>query len=125
MQIKPSSAREVGVENISTDDANIRAGAAYLRHLIDHYFDDPGLDPMRRQVMAIAAYNAGPSRISRLRRETAAAGLDPNRWFDQVEVLVARKVGGETVRYVGNIMKYYVTFSLMIEEAGLEEGTGT
>jgi membrane-bound lytic murein transglycosylase MltF len=124
MQIKPASAAEAGVQDISTDDGNIEGGAAYLRHLIDHYFDDPSLGPTMRQVFAIAGYNAGPSRIRNLRRKTAAAGLDPNVWFDNVEVLVAREVGRETVRYVSNIMKYYVTFTLMIEDRQIEESRG-
>ncbi|MBT8477574.1 MAG: transporter substrate-binding domain-containing protein [Gemmatimonadetes bacterium] len=121
MQIKPASAAEAGVNDISTDDSNIEAGAAYLRLLEDRYFDDPALEPIVRQVFAIAGYNAGPTRIRNLRRKTAAAGLDPNKWFDNVEVLVAREVGRETVRYVSNIMKYYVTFTLMIENRELEE----
>jgi membrane-bound lytic murein transglycosylase MltF len=120
MQIKPASAGEAGVHDISTDDTNIEAGAAYLRLLMDRYFDDPALDPTRRQVFAIAGYNAGPTRIRNLRRKTAA-GLDPNKWFDNVEVLVAREVGRETVNYVSNIMKYYVTFTLMIEDRQIKE----
>jgi len=121
MQIKPASAAEAGVDDIGTDDSNIEAGAAYLRYLIDNYFDDPDLDPARRQLFAIAGYNAGPTRVRNLRRKTAAAGLDPTKWFDNVEVLVAREVGRETLRYVSNIMKYYVTFTLMIEEAAIED----
>ena len=121
MQIKPASAAEAGIDDISTDDGNIEGGAAYLRLLIDHYFDDAAVDPTTKQIFAIAGYNAGPTRIRNLRRKTAAAGLDPNKWFDNVEVLVAREVGRETVRYVSNIMKYYVTFTLMIEEAAIEE----
>ncbi|MCL7972205.1 MAG: transporter substrate-binding domain-containing protein [marine benthic group bacterium] len=124
MQIKPASAAEAGVLDISTDDSNIEAGAAYLRLLMDRYFDDPALDPTTRQLFAIAGYNAGPSRIRSLRRRTAAAGLDPNSWFDDVEVLVAREVGREPIRYVSNIMKYYVTFTLMAEERQLEESRG-
>ena len=124
MQIKPASAAEAGVDDISTDDRNIEAGAAYLRLLEDRYFDDPALEPFARQVFAIAGYNAGPTRIRNLRRKTAAAGLDPNRWFDNVEVLVAREVGRETVRYVSNIMKYYVTFTLMIENREFKESRG-
>jgi membrane-bound lytic murein transglycosylase MltF len=124
MQIKPSSAAEAGVHDIGTDDGNIEGGAAYLRFLIDNYFDDPALDPSRQQLFAIAGYNAGPTRIRNLRRKTAAAGLDPNVWFDNVEVLVAREVGRETVRYVSNIMKYYVMFTLMIEERQIEESRG-
>ena len=121
MQIKPASAAEAGVNDISTDNSNIEAGAAYLRLLIDHYFDDPALDPTTKQIFAVAGYNAGPTRIRNLRRKTAAAGLDPDVWFDNVEVLVAREVGRETVRYVSNIMKYYVTFTLMIEDRAIEE----
>jgi membrane-bound lytic murein transglycosylase MltF len=124
MQIKPSSAAEAGVHDISTDDGNIEAGAAYLKFLIDNYFDDSELDASRRQLFAIAGYNAGPTRIRNLRRKTAAAGLDPNIWFDNVEVLVAREVGRETVRYVSNIMKYYVMFTLMIEDRKIEESRG-
>jgi membrane-bound lytic murein transglycosylase MltF len=124
MQIKPASAAEAGVDDISTDDSNIKAGAAYLRYLIEHYFDDPDLEPLVRQVFAIAGYNAGPTRIRNLRRKTAAAGLDPDKWFDNVEVLVAREVGRETVRYVSNIMKYYVTLTLMIKDRELEESRG-
>lgn len=124
MQIKPTSAAEAGVDDISTDDSNIEAGAAYLKYLIDNYFDDPGLDPTMRQIFAIAGYNAGPTRIRSLRRKTAAAGLDPNKWFDNVEVLVAREVGRETLRYVSNIVKYYVTFTLMIEDDAIEESRG-
>lgn len=124
MQIKPASAAEAGVDDISTDDANIEAGAAYLRLLIDRYFDDPALDPTMRQMFAIAAYNAGPSRIRDLRRRTKSAGLDPNQWFDNVEVLVAREVGRETVRYVSNIMKNYVSFTLILEDLALEEARG-
>lgn len=125
MQIKPASAAEAGVEDISTDDRNIEGGAAYLRLLIDHYFDDPAVDPTTKQVFAIAGYNAGPTRIRNLRQQTAAAGLDPNEWFDNVEVLVAREVGRETVRYVSNIMKYYVTFTLMIEDRAIEDARET
>ncbi|MGB5527013.1 MAG: transporter substrate-binding domain-containing protein [Gemmatimonadota bacterium] len=124
MQIKPTSAAEAGVDDISTDDSNIEAGAAYLQYLIDNYFDDSDLDPRMRQIFAIAGYNAGPTRIRNLRRKTAAAGLDPNKWFNNVEVLVAREVGRETVRYVSNIMKYYVTFTLMIEDREIEESRG-
>jgi membrane-bound lytic murein transglycosylase MltF len=61
----------------------------------------------------LAAYNAGPSRISRLRKETMDRGLDPNIWFDNVETVVAHRVGRETVNYVANICKYYASFKAL------------
>jgi len=60
--------------------------------------------------MSLAAYNAGPGRIRRIRSEAEAKGYDPNLWFDNVEVVVAEQVGRETVQYVGNIFKYYLTY---------------
>ncbi len=115
MQLMPDAASEVGVEDISTPDGSIHAGAAYLRRLIDRYFDDPDLDALQRQLFAVAGYNAGPVRIQNLRQKTAAAGLDPDTWFNNVEILAAREIGPETVTYVSNVVKYYVTFSLVQE----------
>jgi membrane-bound lytic murein transglycosylase MltF len=62
--------------------------------------------------MTFAAYNAGPSRISGLRKKAKDEGLDPNQWFGSVELVVAKDVGQETVQYVSNIYKYYVAYKL-------------
>jgi membrane-bound lytic murein transglycosylase MltF len=40
-------------------------------------------------------------------------GLDPNLWFQHVEILVAKEIGRETVDYVRNIYKYYLTYNLL------------
>ena len=114
MQIKPSTAADsnVGIDDISSPGDNIRAGARYLRFLIDRYFSDDEVDELQGWFFALAAYNAGPARIQRLRRQAAAEGYDPNRWLDNVEVIVARKIGRETVRYVRNVFKYYVAYKL-------------
>jgi len=49
-----------------------------------------------------------------MRREAAARGLDPDKWFN-VELVVAEKVGIETTTYVRNIYKYYVSYKLLLE----------
>ena len=51
----------------------------------------------------MASYNAGPARVSELRAEAASRKLDPNLWFGNVERIAARRIGRETVDYVGNI----------------------
>jgi membrane-bound lytic murein transglycosylase MltF len=61
--------------------------------------------------------NAGPTRIARLRKKAATEGLDPNKWFGNVELAVARDVGQETVRYVSNIYKHYVAYKLTLDES--------
>ena len=117
MQIKPSTAADpnVGIDDVTTPSDNIRAGARYLRFLIDRYFSDDEVDELQGWLFALAAYNAGPARIQRLRRQAEAEGYDPNRWLDNVEVIVARKIGRETVRYVRNVFKYYVAYKLAWE----------
>jgi hypothetical protein len=69
----------------------------------------------RRTVRVLTAYsyNAGPGRVRQLRREAEARGLDPNVWFNNVERIASERIGRETVTYVSNIYKYYVTYLLI------------
>lgn len=121
MQILPRTARSpaVDIPNVEELDANIHAGHKYLRHIIDEYFADPAIDEFNRELLAFAAYNAGPTRISRLRRQAEQRGLDPDVWFGNVEIVVAEQVGRETVQYVRNILKYYTTYSLLRDQTAL------
>ncbi len=120
MQLLPIAAREVGITDIDEVENNIHAGVKYLRHVMDHYLADPSIDPGQRHLLALAAYNAGPSRIRRLRRQAETAGLDPDVWFQNVEVLTARHVGAEPVRYVSNIVKYYVAYHMLAQREELQ-----
>jgi len=38
-------------------------------------------------------------------------------WFGNVEIVAAREIGRETVTYVSNIYKYYVSYSLVMRQA--------
>lgn len=42
---------------------------------------------------------------------------DHNQWFGNVELVVAKEVGQETVQYVNNIYKYYVAYKLTLAES--------
>ena len=118
MQVMPATARDrnVNIPNIHELEPNIHAGVKYLRFMVNEYFDEPGIDPVNRHLFAFASYNAGPNRIQRLRKVAADEGLDPNKWFNNVEVVVAREVGRETVQYVSNIYKYYLAYKLVVEQ---------
>lgn len=122
MQIKPETAADpnVGVTGIDVLENNVHAGTKYLGFVRDRYFSDPQLSARDRCFFTFAAYNAGPARVAKLRAEAAANGLDPDRWFGNVEVVAARRIGAETVHYVANIAKYYVAYS---RAAALEAGT--
>jgi len=120
MQIKPSTAAgsPINISGVATSaDRNIQAGVKYLRFIVDEYYQDASIDPVNKGLFAIASYNAGPGRISQLRRRAAALGFDPNKWFGNVEVIAARDIGRETVNYVSNIYKYYVSYSLVMRQA--------
>jgi membrane-bound lytic murein transglycosylase MltF len=115
MQIKPSTAAgaPIGITGVDRLENNVRAGAKYLRFIIDRYYRDQPMTPLDKEIFAIASYNAGPARIAKLRRQAQELGLDPNRWFQNVELVVSREIGRETVDYVGNIYKYYLTYNLL------------
>ena len=112
MQVMPETAadRAVGIPNIEDLENNIHAGTKYLYVLRGHYFSDDSIDPTERMLFTMAGYNAGPNRINRLRRVAAARGLDPDVWFNNVELVVAAQVGREPIGYVGNIYRYYIAY---------------
>ncbi len=118
MQVKPSTAAAppINIPDIGTAENNIHAGVKLLNSIATQYFSDPKIDPMNRLLFTFAAYNAGPNRIADLRKEAPAQGLDPNKWFGNVELLVSQKVGQTTVQYVSNIYKYYIAYKLVVEQ---------
>ncbi|MGH8688487.1 MAG: transglycosylase SLT domain-containing protein [Burkholderiales bacterium] len=115
MQVLPSTGRTLGVGDVHKLEPNIHAGAKYLRELIDRYFADSGIDPQNGTLFAMAAYNAGPTRISQLRRRAKREGFNPDVWFNNVEVTVSRAIGREPVAYVRDIYKYYAAYKLQLE----------
>lgn len=120
MQVLPSTAAAMGVKDFRTLDGNVRAGTRYMRKLADE-FDDGNIDSMNRWLLALASYNAGETRIRKLRKRAAANGLDPNRWFDNVETEVRKSVGSETVNYVRRVMQYYLAYRLSFDREQLRQ----
>jgi len=113
MQIKPSIARQFGIRDLYDPYENLLAGSAYLAWLRDIYFDEPGYTPEARIDFVLAAYNAGPTRIRRLQKEAKARGLDPYKWFYNVEILARQRIGHETVNYVARVRKTETALRLM------------
>ena len=112
MQIMPATGKELKVD-ITKAEGNIQGGVKYIRFMIDKYYKDEPMDDLNKGLFAFAAYNCGPGRVRQLRRDAAARGLDANVWFDNVERVAAEKIGRETVTYVSNIYKYYVSYLLV------------
>ena len=49
-------------------------------------------------------------------------GFDPDVWFNNVEVVAAKKIGRETVQYVSNIYKYYIAYRLIVDKLHVKRG---
>lgn len=120
MQLLPKTAAAKPIEITGVDkdaDRNIQAGAAYMRHITETYIaKDPAVDARNQVLFAFAAYNAGPGNLRKFRRIAREKGLDPNVWFGNVEHAAAQVVGRETVQYVSNIYKYFVAYSLILQQ---------
>ena len=123
MQLLPTTAADpnVGIPDITTLDSNIHAGVKYVNFLRSRYFNDPAIDNVNQTLLAMASYNAGPAKIASMRKKAAEQGLDPNRWFGNVEVVVAKEVGREPVQYVANIYKYYISYRMSMAQVEARE----
>ncbi|MEJ8544874.1 lytic transglycosylase domain-containing protein [Brevibacillus borstelensis] len=86
MQLMDATARSLHVRNVYSPEDNLAGGTKYLRGLLDRYDGNVKV--------ALAAYNAGPGRISRL-------GIDTDEELEQKYELLPQ----ETQRYVDKIMK--------------------
>jgi membrane-bound lytic murein transglycosylase MltF len=121
MQVLPKTGRDMAVGDITQIEPNIHAGVKFLRAMMDEYYANEPMDQLNRGLFTFAAYNAGPGRVGQLRRLAARRGLDPNIWFNNVELMAAEKIGRETVTYVSNIYKYYLAYQMLAEERAQRE----
>ena len=111
MQVLPSTAQDpnINIKNVRQLENNIHAGVKYLAFLRKQYFSDPDITAQNKLYFTLAAYNAGPGNVERIRKRAAQQGYDPNVWFNNVEV-VMRKSLSSTVGYVTSINRYYIIY---------------
>lgn len=123
MQVLPTTAKSppISIPDIKNPDNNIHAGVKYMRYLIDNFFAREPMDSLNRHFFALAAYNAGPGNVRKLRIEASEKGLNPNEWFNNVEILAAHHIGMEPVQYVSNIYKYYWSYQALQKFKDLKE----
>jgi soluble lytic murein transglycosylase-like protein len=79
MQVMPATGKRFGYTNLSNPEHNVRAGATYLKWLMEHFNDDLHL--------VLAGYNAGEGAVKKYGRQ-----IPPYR---------------ETQQYVAKVMSYY------------------
>ena len=123
MQVMPATGKDMQVGDINQIEPNIHAGVKFLRAMMNEYYANEPMDRLNKGLFTFASYNAGPGRIRQLRKLAAQRGLDPNVWFNNVELMAAEKIGRETVTYVSNIYKYYLAYQLIEEERAERQRT--
>lgn len=123
MQLMPATGKEMNTGDFTKVEPNIHGGIKYISLMRNEFFGNEPMDARNKTLFSFAAYNAGPERVQRLRKEAAQRGLDPNVWFNNVEIIAARRIGEETVTYVANIYKYYFAYKLIEEQRAEKENT--
>jgi membrane-bound lytic murein transglycosylase MltF len=121
MQLMPATGKEMNTGDVTQLEPNIHAGIKYVRLLRDQFFESEPMDTRNKILFSFAAYNAGPARVQKLRKESERRGLNPNLWFNNVELIAAQRIGEETVTYVANIYKYYYAYTLVEEQRAAQE----
>ncbi len=137
MQLMPATARELGVSDIVDPEQNVGAGVKYLRSLIDRF--EPELPIRQRIRFALASYNAGFYHVKDARLLASQQGLDPDRWFGNVERAIQllehrryyRKAkfgycrGREPAQYVSRIQSRYEGFAELTAGQPSRNSAGT
>ncbi|MGN1214608.1 MAG: transglycosylase SLT domain-containing protein [Candidatus Cryptobacteroides sp.] len=125
MQVMPSTARSFGVDDLWDPEENIKAGTALLGRL-QRLYSDVAADRDELTKITLAAYNAGPGRISDCIRMARSQGIDPSTWSNlcsvipmmsqeadsllQQDVLYGPFKGAETIAYVKAVLNQYDIF---------------
>jgi membrane-bound lytic murein transglycosylase MltF len=118
-QIKQMTANEpyIKIKEIGGEknyDNNVHAGVKYLSWIKKRYFDpNTEMKEEAKLRMMMASYNAGPRRVQQAIIKAKEMGLDPNKWFRNVEIAMLKLGYPEPVIYVSEINKHYVSYVLL------------
>ncbi len=123
LQVMPRTAREVGIDDLEKPENGLRAGLKYMAWIDAQLSNELPADV---QVwFTLAAYNAGLGHLKDARSLAAKEGLNPDRWFGNVEktfLLLSKPKyhkkarygyvrGIEPVTYVKQIQALYELYS--------------
>jgi len=65
-------------------------------------------------LFAIDSCNIGPNNVAKARDQAIAMGFDLNEWFKNVEFIATQRMGYESMVYVRNIYKYFISYELKL-----------
>ncbi|WP_444937508.1 transporter substrate-binding domain-containing protein [Microbulbifer sp. JMSA002] len=129
MQVMPATAEEMGFPPpLFEPERAIKAGVKYMDWVRDRF--NPSLPTVNKLWFTLASYNAGYGHLLDAQRLAKQLGLDPNVWFDNVEVAMLKLAqpqyfkrarygyvrGSEPVQYVRNISNLYKAYVEMMSD---------
>jgi membrane-bound lytic murein transglycosylase F len=97
----PRTGQELKIYDLEDPDLGIMAGAKVMARY-SNYFNSPEISAKDRIRFALASYNCGPGHVADARDLAKQMGLDPNRWFGNVEksmLLLSNREIAKKVRY--------------------------
>ena len=109
MQIMPRTARQLGYTDAQLEDPKVSVEIALkLLHTIEGTFRFPESMPEAdRMKVILAAYNAGPGFILRVRKEAASEGAAYNNFATLSSYITREGTHGETVEFANKVYKRY------------------
>ncbi|MCK5727471.1 MAG: transporter substrate-binding domain-containing protein [Thiotrichaceae bacterium] len=128
MQVMKNTGKQLNLNALHKPDVNIHAGVKYMHWLSKRF--NPELPIADRMWFTLASYNAGLGHVLDAKRLAEKQGLNPNRWFDNVEkamlMLSKRQYyqksrygyvrGREPVGYVRKIKALYENYLNIVKE---------
>jgi membrane-bound lytic murein transglycosylase F len=127
MQVMPRTAQELKVDDVVDPDKGILAGVKLMARY-SAMFDSSEVKAKDRIRFALASYNCGPGHVKDARQLAKEMGLNPNKWFGNVEKAmlllgkaeIAKKARydycrcEEPVSYVSQIQSRYDSYAKLV-----------
>ena len=117
MQLMPSTARELGVENLYAPSENIEGGIKYLRFLSDKYQGDidkiheTAKDPKDLEKKLLEFKGVGPTAVNIFLRELRGVWSKAKPKPSPLALKVAEKIGLENVeKYESQLVRIYIEY---------------
>ena len=123
MQLMPETGQAMDVGDIHGDRGQHPCRREVHPLHEDRYYAEAADDHARTRRCSRSRPITPGRRVQELRRRPTERGLDPNVWFNNVEIVTAEKIGRETVQYVSNIYKYYIAYTLLSEDEAATQKT--
>jgi membrane-bound lytic murein transglycosylase F len=86
MKVKPATAKELGIKDITDPQESIAGGTRYLKTLYDRFSEIE--DTLTRIKFTMAAYNCGYEHVRDAQRLAEERKLDTTTWEDHVEKML-------------------------------------